>query len=84
MSDEIKEGYEIEETDTFGGEANYCWVNRWHLPFGLTRKQLVRRAKKLAGWQGQRCRVDDYGDMLRIDPLGRNAPCRVLFIIARY
>jgi hypothetical protein len=22
--------YEIEVTDTFGGEANYCWVKRGH------------------------------------------------------
>ena len=40
--------YEIEVTDTFGGEANYCWVKR-----GTTkcrsRRGLIAAAKKLAG-----------------------------------
>jgi hypothetical protein len=81
---EQQDPWEVEETDTFGGEANYCWVNRWSLPGGLTHKQLVRRAKKLAGWSGQRCRVEDCGDMIRIDPIGRDAPCRVIFIQYQY
>jgi hypothetical protein len=25
----MKNTYSIEMTDTFGGEANYCWVNRF-------------------------------------------------------
>ena len=25
----MKNHYYIEMTDTFGGEANYCWVNRF-------------------------------------------------------
>lgn len=25
----MKNQYFIEQTDTFGGEANYCWVNRF-------------------------------------------------------
>jgi hypothetical protein len=25
----MKNTYKIEVTDTFGGEANYCWVSRY-------------------------------------------------------
>lgn len=69
--------YEVEVTDTFGGEANYSWVNRYMLPDNLTDLQLVRRAKKLAGWSGRKCRVDNYGDVIELRPYGA---CMVMFI----
>jgi hypothetical protein len=87
--------YEIEITDTFGGEANYSWVKRETLTmpelthYGYDgssnyvkanksyRRQLVRKAKAVAGWTGARCTVEDYGDMIRIEP--RNA-CMVAFV----
>jgi len=87
--------YEIEVTDTFGGEANYSWVKRETLTmpelthYGYDgssnytkankayRRQLVRKAKAIAGWTGWRCNVEDYGDMIRIEPRG---VCMVAFV----
>ena len=87
--------YQIEITDTFGGEANYSWVKREKIAmpelthYGYDgssnyvkankayRRQLVRKAKAIAGWTGARCNVEDYGDMIRIEP--RNA-CLVAFV----
>ncbi len=67
----------IEHTDTFQGESNYCWVNRWHCKAELTDKQAVRLAKKLAGLTGHRCEVSYYGDMIDIRP---RRMCQVIFV----
>ena len=81
--------YEIEITDTFGGEANYSWVKRkiFFMPeltaFGYDgatnfvssnkkyNRHLIRAAKKLAGWTGLRCTIENWGDTIAIRP--RNA-----------
>lgn len=72
----------IEVTDTFGGEANYSWVRRYTMDsrVGEPQRELVRRAKALAGWTGMRCAVDAYGDAYAIRPVGRSAPCWVAFV----
>lgn len=72
--------YEIEVTDLYGGEPNYCWVKRKSLPDDYTqgtlygtpayRRRLVMAAKAFAGWTGLRCKVDNYGDMIEIRPSG--------------
>ena len=74
---------EFEHTDTFGGEANYCWVNRerFEIPRGLSDLALVRRAKKWAGLNGVRCRVSNLGDFIEIRPYQM---CQVLFITTIY
>lgn len=76
--------YQVEVTDTFGGEANYSWVRRYTIEaptadYGTPayRRTLVRRAKAAAGWAGLRCTVNDYGDMLDIRPRGA---CWVAFV----
>lgn len=76
--------YEIEITDTFGGEANYCWVKR-----GTTRAQTrrgkIEAAKRLAGWQGW-CRVKvvaNHGDLLEVRPVDTAGVCQVAFITWR-
>ena len=73
--------YEIEVTDTFGGEANYCWVKR-----GTTkcrsRRGLIAAAKKLAGLDGW-CRVSVtgfVGDMLEIRPTRSSGVCQIAFV----
>ena len=59
----------LEYTDTFAGEANYCWVRRAHIPGnGLSRLALIRRAKAWAGLSGVRCEVNDCGDSYAIRP----------------
>lgn len=71
----------FEHTDTFGGEANYCWVRRHTLPEGdYTDRQLVRAAKRFAGFTGLRCEVENYGDMIRITPTGRGRILQTVFI----
>lgn len=69
---------ELEHTDTFGGEANYCWVRRAQLPVRAywTGRAIVRAAKAWAGLTGIRCRVESYGDMIAIYPRGI---CHVVF-----
>ena len=79
--------YQVEITDTFGGEANYCWVRRYEIaapaidaPHRTRRASLIRRAKAAAGWTGLRCGVADYGDSYTLRPIGRNAPCWIMFV----
>ena len=68
----------IEHTDTYGGESNYSWVCRYHCKAdGLTKRQQVTLAKKVTGFTGIRCRVDNFSDMLAIYPRG---VCHVVFV----
>ena len=41
------------------------------------RRQLVRKAKAIAGWTGARCETVDYGDTIEIRPRGA---CMVAFV----
>lgn len=75
--------YDVEVTDTFGGEANYSWVRRYTLevPQGLTKLAFSRRVKALIGWTGVRCNVSDFGNgSLDIRPVGS---CQVCFTAYR-
>jgi hypothetical protein len=59
----------LEYTDTFGGEANYSWVRRAHIPCDeLSRLALIRRAKAWAGLSGVPCKVSCLGDGYEIMP----------------
>lgn len=71
--------FKIEVTDTFGGEANYCWVDRATLdiPDDATRRQIILAAKAFAGWTGHRCEVDEHGDDYTIRPRGM---CEIAFV----
>lgn len=72
--------YHIEVTDTYGGEANYCWVKRGTTR-AKSRRGLVRAAKRLAGWDGWcRVNVEDYGDDLTIRPTLSSGVCQVAFV----
>lgn len=42
----MKNHYFIEMTDTFGGEANYCWVNRFIVSASSPRGAMRKVAKK--------------------------------------
>lgn len=60
--------WNIEVTDVFCGQANYCWVLRGTTK-AKTRRGRIEAAKQLAGWTGWvRVQVQDYGDMLEIRP----------------
>lgn len=67
----------IEYTDTFSGEANYCWVKRWHHDRTLTDRAEVRLAKSLCGLTGHPCRTENWGDTIAIYPRGM---ARVVFV----
>jgi hypothetical protein len=59
----------VEYTDTFGGEANYCWVNRYEFdPDGMSDLAIVRKAKLLAGLNGVRGIMQACGDMFEFRP----------------
>jgi hypothetical protein len=60
--------YEV--TDTFGGEANYSWVNRKSevVPYGIKNREIVRRLKEFAGLTGIRGKTVDMGDIIQFRP----------------
>lgn len=70
-----------EMTDTFGGESNYSWVRRGvvdtHEGEDFSDLAAIRRVKKEIGWNGLRCKVDNYGDTIALYPVGM---CQVCFI----
>ena len=69
--------YDIEVTDTFGGEANYCWVRRGTTK-GRTKRQLFRDVRSLAGWPiSVRVDTHQHGECLVFRPRGL---CQVAFV----
>lgn len=60
--------WELETTDTFGGEANYSWVDRETLPGKTTTRGVVRRLKAMLGITGKYAVVSDLGDMIEVRP----------------
>jgi hypothetical protein len=71
----------VEYTDTFGGEANYCWVERHEFdPAGMSELAIVRKAKKLCGLNGVKGRACWIGEMYEFRPY---RCCTVMFITFR-
>jgi hypothetical protein len=75
--------WDVEMTDTFGGEPNYSWIKRGTtlVREGASRLSIVRAIKRELGISGTRCRVYDHGDMLELTPYGT---CTVAYAILRY
>ncbi len=68
----------VEYTDTYGGEANYCWVRRVEFECdNMSDVAIIRKAKDLLGISGKRANNRGFngGDML-----ARYFPCTVMFI----
>lgn len=61
--------YFVEHTDTFAGEANYCWVHRFKVSARDMRHALTKVKKEL-WYRCPRTKVSDYGDQLRADVVG--------------
>lgn len=75
---EISVTYEY--TDTFGGEANYCWVKTGTLRFeaNTPTRLITKKVKAQLGLTGVGCKRTDYGDMIVLRPYHSST---VLFII---
>jgi len=77
--------FQVELTDTFGGEANYSWVKRAKVeapefdtvePKGY-QQTVMRRAKAAVGMTGVRGVTYSYGDGYEFRPYGM---CAVMFV----
>lgn len=56
--------FNIEVTDTFGGEANYSWVRRYSIKAKTLRGAINKFAREYgAGWK----KSYDTGDLARFD-----------------
>ena len=63
------ETFYVEHTDTFAGEANYCWVHRFKVHAKSARHAITKVKREIWG-AAPRHRTHDYGDMLRVDIIG--------------
>jgi len=76
----MKHVYAIEVTDTFGGEANYCWVKRGKTS-AQSRRGQIAAVKELAGWNGWcRVKVEEAGDTLIVRPCAVSGVNQVAFV----
>ena len=83
MSEETgMDTFDIEYTDTFCGQANYCWVKRssFTLPKIVSDNLIKRVAKEIMGITGSKGAWDDNGDGYSFKPQGS---CTILFITFR-
>jgi hypothetical protein len=72
----------VEYTDTFGGDANYCWVQRHEFDAtNLSDLAVMRRAKALCGLSGNRGVKDEYGEDVTFRPYGM---ATIMFISYRF
>jgi hypothetical protein len=59
--------YNLEMTDTFGGEANYAWVRRYTIKARSFRGAISALSRKLGG----HFKINsNYGDFARYDMIG--------------
>ena len=75
--------WDIEVTDTYGGEANYSFARRYavHTADDISDLALVRRIKGVAGYSGIRGQTCISGDFVEIRFPAR---CVVIFADVRY
>lgn len=75
--------WDVELTDTFGGEANYSWVRRDQLalPQDASRRSIITAAKAALGLTGVRCRTVDCGEGFELRPSGS---ATVAFVLPSY
>jgi len=60
----MKKLYFVEVTDTFGGEANYCWVHRFKVS-ATTERGAMRKVERRLPYSGGVYKDMDTGDMQR-------------------
>ena len=61
--------WQLEHTDTFGGQANYSWVNRENvmIPSKYSGPWIVRKAKQIMGLTHLEHTTYDLGETIRVD-----------------
>ncbi len=70
--------YFAEFTDTFGGEANYCWVKRAYIESTESLASAIRKARAQFGLTGIRGDITaKYGDETHWKPRGS---CTILMV----
>lgn len=64
--------YQAELTDTFGGQANYCWVRRatFSAPADASTRTLLLRARKALRLSYSFRTAWQSGDLIRADAKG--------------
>lgn len=64
--------FDIEVTDTIGGEANYSWVRRYSidLPDNASQARVMRAAKRTADFSNVRGVTSALGDGFEFRPYG--------------
>lgn len=69
----------VTQTDTFGGEPNYGWANRYEFAIHkqASQRNVIRKAKALAGMTGVKADTYDYGDGYTVKPRGYN---QIIFV----
>lgn len=74
--------FEYTYTDTFGGEPNFCWVERGEVSEANNLKHALRLARKKVGLTGVKGRiVANNGDEVCWKPNGMNT---IIMIGVRY
>ena len=73
----------VEYTDTFGGDANYSWVERETVSLSdcATDRQIVLACKEAVGLSGVKCDREEDGETTILRPRGS---CTVMFINPQY
>lgn len=62
-----KHTFHIEVTDTYGGEANYCWVRRYTVKASSLRGAMAALSRQHGGyWR----KTGEYGDQARYNQQG--------------
>ena len=57
-----KQSFFVEVTDTYGGEANYCWANRYKVS-ATSFRGAIGKVARLSGLKFRN--AGDYGDLAR-------------------
>ena len=76
--------FSAEYTDTYGCEANYCWVRRvnFEMKEDATMRSVLQRARKELGLTGAKGDiVADFGDEYHWKPRGS---CTILMVNVEY
>tara|TARA_Y100001973_G_C5110364_1_gene287368 strand:- start:561 stop:809 length:249 start_codon:yes stop_codon:yes gene_type:complete len=78
----MKRKLKIEITDTFQDRwsGNYSWIEKHEIeiPFKLSQASVIRKIKKLIGWNGMRSDVVNYGDHYYV--ISPRNTCLVCFV----